>query len=195
MKIINISILIIMIIIINGFIVFGANPNLPDEPSNTLINKIDSDHKNTRLYMKNQLIEREKSFTTEFTKRADYYENALDDMIKLFIFRVSLVFGGIIVFVSAVNHLIKNKLEKKRYAILLESIKTDVKNDFGKNIKDYLKMPENDINEFNKLNEINQPPIPPVEFTQPLSPTPTPIQPIKKKTSIFSKFKSRGTPQ
>ena len=178
MKFVNISILIIMIIIINSFIGLGANPSLPDEPSNVLINKIDSEHKNTRLYMKNQLIESQNAFIDEFTKRADYYEGALDDMINKFILKVSLVFGGIIVFVSAINQLIRNKLEKRKYAVFLESIKDDIKLDINKNMKDYLQLPENDINEFNKLNDLNQP--------QPIQ---KPNIEQKKKSNIFSKFK------
>lgn len=196
MKLVNIIISLIVLTSFCSVIVFGANPSLPNEPSTALINKVDSEHKNTRLYLKNQLIEREKAFIEEFTKRGDYYENALDDMMKLFILRVSLVFGGIIIFVSAFNLIIRNKLEKKRYKVFLESltedVKQNIKKDFDENIEKYVKLPQNDINEFNMLNNINQQSQPQHQQIQPQTiktPIQQPIQQQKMKTDLFTKFK------
>lgn len=150
MKLINI---IVFILIIFSFNVVAVE--IPNEPSNLVINKIDSEHKNTRLYIQNELTKREKSFMDDFTKRADYYEGSLQDIINKFVFKAGLVLGGIIIFITSLNRLLQNRVEAKKYNVFKKSLKNDIKNEFKDEFallrKEIVSMPQQDIDDIKKL--------------------------------------------
>jgi UDP-N-acetylglucosamine transferase subunit ALG13 len=141
--IINIIILVLMSIPIYAL-------EVPDEPDVVILNKIDSEHKATRQYLQNELGKREKEFLDEFTKRADFYENTFEDIIRKTVILLSMAWAGVVFISMSIQRLLSNKAEKKRYAVLKEALKHDIINEF-KSINYVL--PQHDLAVIEKLKK------------------------------------------
>lgn len=144
-------IIIITLMILVSFNVLSATAPTPDfDSSGVIINKIDTEAKNTRQFLSNELTKREESFTNEFTKRADYYESAYQDILNKAVLKLGLFWSGIMIFFLSLNKIMMTRAEKKRYAVMKEAIKKDIIAEFN---TDKIKVPVEDINMMKELKE------------------------------------------
>jgi len=120
----RIILILVFIIVVSSF---GSGLEIPDEPDSVVINKVDQEHKNTRQFITNEISRRESSFLKQLTDRGDYYESSLNDIIRTAIIKLGLIWMGVVFFVTSLNKLISNRTEKKKYAVLKESLKKDIK--------------------------------------------------------------------
>ena len=92
-----------------------------------VINKIDKEHKDTRQYISSELSKSDKEFFNEFDSKATYYESSYKSIIRKAVFMLIIAWGGVVLFVNGFFHLIRIRLEKKKYNKLKESLKIDLK--------------------------------------------------------------------
>jgi len=134
------KIMIIFILLISISFVYSLD--VPSEPDTVLINKISNEHKTTRQFFENELNEREKNFLDEFTSRADYYEESYESIMKTTLLKLIFVWAGIFILFVSINQLLRNKLEKKKYNLLKDAIKTDIITELKKEL---LTLPEKEM--------------------------------------------------
>lgn len=93
------------------------------------LNKIQQEHSNTRKFFSDELARQRNEFFKQTDDRADYYEKTVDNMLTTAVWKLALLWGGIMFFFLSFNHLIRNNLEKKRFKKFKESIKGEVMRD------------------------------------------------------------------
>jgi len=125
------QIMIILVMLI-FFTTFVSSLEVPDESNTIVINKIDSEHKNTRQFLTDQMNKMKNDGIKEFTTRGDYYEQAYRDITNTFLVKLGFLWLGILIFVVSINRLIQNRTEKKKYDLLKKSLKIDIVNEFYK---------------------------------------------------------------
>lgn len=144
-------ILMVTIMILMSFNVLSATAPSPNfDSSGVIINKIDNEAKNTRQFISNELTKRETSFTEEFTKRADYYESAYQDILNKAVLKLGLFWSGIMIFFLSLNKIMMTRAEKKRYAVMKEAIKKDIIAEFN---TDKINVPVDDIKKMEEMKE------------------------------------------
>lgn len=115
----------------------------PEFDSNQIVlNKIDTDGKETRQYFSTELQRQNAYFIAEFTKRADYYEKSYQDLLNNAVLKLGTMWAGIFIVAVSVSSLLNFWAEKRRYKYLLKSLKLDV----VRQIKsEYVMIPDKEI--------------------------------------------------
>jgi len=90
------------------------------------LNKIAQEHQNTRKYFSDEFTRQKTQMFKDFDDRANYYEKTFDDMITNTIFKLALLWGGIMLFFTSFNNFLRNRIEKKRYKKLKENVIEEV---------------------------------------------------------------------
>jgi len=120
----KITIILAVLILIANFVVAVE---IPTEQNTVVINKVDQEHKNTRQFISNEFTRRQDDFLKQLTVRGDYYESAVNEMLRTGVIKLTLAWMGVVFFVVSLNHLISNRTEKKRYGVLKDSIMKDIR--------------------------------------------------------------------
>lgn len=115
---------------------------LPNEPDTVIINKVDQEHKNTRQFVSNELTKKQMEFLNEFTTRADYYEGTYFALLRQAVWKLGLLWAGLMFFFVSFNKIITLRIEEKKYQVLKESLKIDLINEFK---TENIEFPEKDI--------------------------------------------------
>lgn len=121
----NKAIMIIVALVIVAFSVVGQT-NVPQDVNVQLATKVQQEHATTRQVLMNEMDKKVNTGIEEFTKRADYYEQAYRDVTNTFILKLALIFAGIYLFMMAFGHLLNTRQEKKKYDVLVEAVKKDI---------------------------------------------------------------------
>jgi len=93
------------------------------------LNKIQLEHSNTRKFMSSEITRNKDVFFKDFDSRANYYEETFFSTLNTAIWKLSLLFGGIIFFAISINHILSIKLEKNKYKKLKKSLKEEIGRD------------------------------------------------------------------
>lgn len=99
---------------------------VPKEDNTQLIQNIHQEHSNTRKYFSDELARNRNQFFKEIDERATYYEETVDNMLTTLVWKLSLLWAGVVFFIVAFNNVIRMILEKKRFKKLKESIKAEI---------------------------------------------------------------------
>jgi len=147
---INLKRIIVLLLLLFSTTYLCSALELPDEPNQVVINKIDVEHKTTRQFVSNELSKKEEMFLNEFTKRADYYEESYENILRTAVWKLGLLWAGILFFFVSINKVITTKTEEKKYNVLKEALK----NDIVRELKfENFKLPEAEIEQAKKLVE------------------------------------------
>lgn len=162
--------------------IFVVSAPVPDDVSTVTLQKIDAEHKVTRQFMANELTKRETEFLKEFTGRADYYEDSYEDIMKKSVWKLGILWSGILLFFISFNKMIDLKTEEKKYQVLKDAIKKDLMDEFR---KENIELPEKDITIVKEMKQSST--IKPIEKKE--------VK--KKKKGFFGKLfkKSKPKPQ
>jgi len=119
--------ILILLIIICSFSVISLE--VPDESDTRIISQVAQEHQNTRKFLSDELVRQRNEFFKEVDSRADYYERTVESMLTTTVFKLALLWGGIMFFFVSFNNFIRNRLEKKRYKRLKENIIEEIVRD------------------------------------------------------------------
>lgn len=111
------------------FFVYGQSLILDDKNDNTgvIITKIDQDRAELKKFFTSEIESQRQLFFSEMNDRANYYEEALNDIIRTAVWKLGLLFGSMIFFFTSFNMFLKSKMEKKKYLKLERSVIEAVK--------------------------------------------------------------------
>lgn len=153
MKTITIMIISLMLILP----IFGSSQQTqPASPEDlATLNKIQLEHSNTRKFMSDEITRTKNTFFTDFDDRATYYEETFFSALNTAVWKLSLLFGGIIFFAMSINHILSIKLEKNKYKKLKKALKDEIGRELISSAK-------------------NQQPPTPQPRNEPVQPPPTP---------------------
>jgi len=119
-----------LLIVILCMIPINAQTPEPPQPENVaLMNKVNQEHSNTRKFFSDELTRQRNEFYKQMDDRAEYYEKTVDSLLTTMVWKLGLLWGGIVFFIVAFNNVIRNRLEKKRFKKLKESLKGEVLRD------------------------------------------------------------------
>ena len=96
-----------------------------------IFTKIDDEHKNTRKYFTDEMNRQRTQFYKEIDNRGIYYENEFKKMLMETYVRLGLVWGGVVLFVLSLSHILKLKLERNRYNNLRKSLISELRKDLN----------------------------------------------------------------
>ena len=121
----KIMIIVLLIISMN----FVSAIELPEDnmDNQVVINKIDKEHKDTRQFINSEFEKSKIAFFNDFDKRAQYYEMSYQTILQKAVFKLILAWFGTVLLVNGFFHLIRIRLEKKKYNKLKKSLKIDLK--------------------------------------------------------------------
>jgi len=114
----------LFLVVLSGFV---CAMDIPKEPNNAVIKKIDDEHKLTRNFIKTELTKKEKNFLDEFTDRADYYEESYQHIMNTTVWKLGFLWAGILLFVTSIQSLLYNRIEKNKYTVLKDALIKDIK--------------------------------------------------------------------
>ena len=106
---------------------------VPKEDNTQLIQNIHQEHGNTRKYFSDELSRNRNEFFKEMDSRANYYEEEVDNMLTTAVWKLALLWGGVVFFIVAFNNVLRIILEKKRFKKFKESLKGEILNEMAIN--------------------------------------------------------------
>ncbi|MCJ7816905.1 MAG: hypothetical protein MUP55_03545 [Candidatus Aenigmarchaeota archaeon] len=106
-----------------------AQTTPPPDVDTALAQKIQQEHATTRQFLSQEMDKKIQAGMTEFTKRADYYEKSYQNIQNTTLLKLGMFWAGIYLFLSSFMYYLRTKTEKKRYAVLKDTIATDVRKD------------------------------------------------------------------
>lgn len=133
--------------------VLGATPTptpvttqnlvVPEFDTNQIIlNKIDTEEKATRQYFSTELQRQNSYFISEFTKRADYYEQRYQEIMNEAVLKLGTMWAGVFIVAVSISSLIHYWGEKRRYAVLKKALKMDIVREVK---NEYVMIPDKEI--------------------------------------------------
>jgi len=194
---IKIIISIIVLVLCSFFVVAQLNQpiNKPlnidtnTEQTELIFNKMEQDNRNIEKYITKELNDQRTIFFTEMDDRGKYYEELFNDMVRTAIWKLGLLFGGIIFFSTSFNMILRLKLEKRRFNKLKIAVKDSVKKDLNlyQKPKGNFQQQDTFINDKNaRVDTYNIPPPPaPISATPELKKSRRERK-LEKKEQIFS---------
>lgn len=116
-----------------------------------IFSKIDDEHKNTRKYFTDELTRQRTEFYKAIDDRAIFYEKEFNDVLTKTYFKLGLVWGGIVLFIVGLSHILKLKTERIRYNSLKNNLSLELKKELGlfvKSLESNIEKERIDIKEF-----------------------------------------------
>lgn len=124
--------LIIGLILFSSFI-YGLEA--PQEVNTAVVSQIQQEHKNTRKFFSDELTRQQKVFFDQVDDRADYYETTVDKFLTTAVWKLALLWAGIMFAVTSFNNFLRIRLEKRRYEKLKKNIKEELVKELGIEVK------------------------------------------------------------
>lgn len=116
---------------------------VPEFDTNQIIlNKIDTEEKATRQYFSTELQRQNSYFISEFTKRADYYEQRYQEIMNEAVLKLGTMWAGVFIVAVSISSLIHYWGEKRRYAVLKKALKMDIVREVK---NEYVMIPDKEI--------------------------------------------------
>jgi len=122
-------ILLPIVFLICNFAVMGQNAEPEDLQT---LNKIAQEHQNTRKYFSDELTRQRTEFFKLVDDRANYYEDTVRNILSSAVFKLALLWGGIMLFFTSFNNFLRNRIEKRRYKKLKDNIKDELRQEMMK---------------------------------------------------------------
>lgn len=150
--------IMLVLLLLTTTIVLGAtptpvptsNPTITPQPvltpqtdtSQLVIQKIELESKETRQFFATELQKNNAYFLSEFTKRADYYERAYQDILNNAVMKLGVFWCGIFLTLTCLQMMLNYWAEKRRYAVLLKALKLDTVRQIK---QEYVMIPDKEI--------------------------------------------------
>jgi multidrug efflux pump subunit AcrB len=99
--------------------------NVPADDSG-LTQTMIQEHKNTRKFVSDEITRQRTQFNKDFEDRAEYYKNEADSLINQAVWKLGLMWGGIVLLVFGMSNFLNRRLEKRKWNKMLESAKAEI---------------------------------------------------------------------
>jgi len=130
---------IILISIISLLILsLVSGQTAPDPNQVATLNKINQEHSNTRKFFSDELTRQRQEFFKMMDDRFIYYEDTYRDIMATTTWKLTLLWAGVVLFITSFNNILRNILEKKRFKKLKESLKGEILRDMMINNPDQM---------------------------------------------------------
>jgi len=100
---------------------------VPQDTDMQVIQAISKEHKDTRKFVSDELTRQREELFKEVEKQAIYYENEIQSFLREAVFKLGLLWGGIVMFVVGVTHYLSRKLDKRKWNKMLDSAKEELR--------------------------------------------------------------------
>jgi len=113
-------------------IVLAAMPVLaqvPTDNNQATQQQIANEHKATRKFVSDELTRQRNEFFTGIDDRANYYETTAENLLTTAVWKLGLIWFGVVLIVTGFNNFLRNKLEKRKWAKLKTALTEEVKAD------------------------------------------------------------------
>ena len=90
---------------------------------------ISQEHKNTRKFVSDELTRQRNEFYKGFEDRAEWYKREADDMINNAVWKLGLMWGGVVLLFFGISNFLNRRLEKRKWNKMLESARAEIKTD------------------------------------------------------------------
>ena len=119
---------LILSIILMSFVVAQA----PVDIQTPLNDKIVQEHKATRKFFSDEMTRQRTEFYNMMDERAINYENQVNDLLRTTAIKLFLLWFGSGALIIGLHSFLRNRMEKRRYSKLKDSLTKDVKEEIDK---------------------------------------------------------------
>lgn len=112
------------------------------DSNQVILNKIDTEEKATRQFFSSELQRQNAYFISEFTKRADYYEQRYQEILNEAVLKLGMMWAGVFFIAVSFSSLLHYWSEKRRYGVMKKALKTDIVTEVK---KEYVIIPDKEI--------------------------------------------------
>jgi ABC-type multidrug transport system fused ATPase/permease subunit len=120
----------LMLMVVMCSMVFGQT--VPQDDNIEVIQAINKEHKDTRKFISDELTRQRDELWKEAEKQALYYEAEAQSFLRKAVFKLGLLWGGIMFLIIGINTYLSRKLEKRKWNKMLESAKEEMRAEFNK---------------------------------------------------------------
>jgi len=99
---------------------------VPDDTDQAVIQYIQQEHKTTRKFTSDEIARQRTQFNEDFEDRAEYYKNEADDLITQAVWKLGLIWGGIVFLIFGLSNFLSRRLERRKWTKMLDSAKAEV---------------------------------------------------------------------
>lgn len=99
---------------------------VPQDTDSATIQIINQEHKNTRKFFSDELTRQRNDFYKEFQDRATYYETEANSIVKDAVWKLGLMWGGVVFLIFGMSNFLGRRLEKRKWTKMLDSAKTEI---------------------------------------------------------------------
>jgi hypothetical protein len=118
-----------LILLLLGLILFSnlvLGLDAPKDTNTAVQSQIVQEHKNTRKFFSDELERQKKDMFDKWDDRADYYERTFDDMITNTVWKLALMWSGIMIMFVSFSAFLKTRMENRKYDKLKKNIKEEL---------------------------------------------------------------------
>lgn len=90
---------------------------------------IAQEHKNTRKFVSDELTRQRNEFYKGFEDRAEWYKREADDMINNAVWKLGLMWSGVVLLFFGISNFLNRRLEKRKWNKMLETARSEIKTD------------------------------------------------------------------
>jgi hypothetical protein len=102
-------------------------PSPPADINIAVMQKIDQEHKTTRQFFSTELTRQRDEFYKSFDDRAAFYEQEFFDTLNSAVWKLSLLWGAIVLSIVGLSNMLRITLERKRFRRMKQAIKDELK--------------------------------------------------------------------
>ena len=131
------KLIVIVILLFSMVFVNGA-----EEPRDLqTLNKIQQEHQNTRKFFSDELTRQQNAFFKKMDDRANYYEETAEKMVTTTVWKLALLWGGVMILFVSFSAYLKTRLERRKY----DKLKANIKEELTKEMKLGIPPPQPEI--------------------------------------------------
>lgn len=125
MRFVTIMVFLLAIICSSAFCLAQA---IPEDIDTTTLQKIDQEHKNTRKFFSDEMTRQRQEYFKSIDDRAIYYEKTATDLLKSAVYKLGMLWAGIVIFVVGITQMLRLRLERNKSEKMLKTIRQEIAN-------------------------------------------------------------------
>lgn len=110
----------IMLILCSWFVIGQAE--VPVDVSTTQHKLIQQEHANTRTFMSDEFQRQKDQMLKDFDERANYYENEFNSTVSTAVYKLTLLWAGVVLVIMGLSTFLRLRFERRRYDKLKTSV-------------------------------------------------------------------------
>ena len=99
---------------------------VPEDVDTGTAQVIAQEHKNTRKFVSDEITRQRNDFFNEMEAQGKEYENKAEDLVSNAVWKLGLMWAGVVVFIFGVGNFLGRKLDKRKWNKMLESAKAEI---------------------------------------------------------------------